>query len=158
VLGIFEANAQELSPPREPVRRSDVVYVTGRHILGFLPMHTAVEYAGATLSANDSNTSLLSDGMLVSRPNDPSDAPPLMMTLGTVASALAAPLYWAQLVAADLRYPDNLPYDSIPSIGEAGYNSNGYSHGLIRATGGVPSIDMTRFVGGEKPVPAAYFR
>jgi hypothetical protein len=158
VLGIFEANAQELTPPREATRRTDVVYVTGRHILGFLPIHTAVEYSGSTLSANDSNPALLTDGILVSHANHPSDAPPLMMTLGTVASAWAAPLYWAQLVAADSHYPDNLPYDAIPSVGAGGYNSNGYAHGLIRATGGVPSIDMTRFVGGEKPVPAAYFR
>jgi hypothetical protein len=158
VLGIFEANAQELSPPREPVRRPDVVYVTGRHILGFLPIHTAVEYAGSTLSANDSNPALLTDGTLVSHPNHPSDAPPLMMTLGTVTSAFAPPLYWAQLVAADSHYPDSLPYDAIPSVGAGGYNSNGFTHGLIRATAGIPSIDMTRFVGGEKPVPAAYFR
>jgi hypothetical protein len=43
-------------------------------------------------------------------------------------------------------------------MGDAGYNSNGYSHGLVRATAGVPSIDMNRFVGGEKPVPPHVFR
>ena len=81
----------------------------------------------------------------------------MMMTLGWVSSSLGAPVYWSRLVAADANYDDNLPYDAVPSAGAGGYNSNGYTNGLIRATAGVPSIDMTRFVGGEKPVPASAF-
>jgi hypothetical protein len=157
VLGIFEANAQELEPAREAVRRPDIVYVTGRRILGFLPIHTALEYGGSTISAYDNNSSFLDDGVLVSQVNWPSDRPSLMMTLGTVSSTLGSTLYWAQLRASDGNYDDNLPYDAVPSAGAGGYNSNGYSHGLVRATAGVASIDMTRFVGGEKPVPANVF-
>jgi hypothetical protein len=132
--------------------------VTGRRVLGFLPLHTALEYGGSTLSAFDSNSSLLGDGLLVSQPNWPSDHPTLTMTLGTVSSTLGPALYWAQLRAADANYDDDLPYDAVPSIGDAGYNSNGYSHGVVRATAGVPSIDLNRFVGGEKPVPPHVFR
>ena len=156
VLGIHDANADELDPPRNVARRSDVVYVTGRRVLGFLPLHTALEFAGSTLSAFDSDESLLGNGALVSRPNALSDRPPMMMTLGTVSSSLGAGGYWAALVAADARYPDNLPYNPVPSTG-GGYNSNGFTHGLVQATAGAPSIDMNKFVGGERPVPANLF-
>ncbi len=157
VLGLSEANAQELSPAREKGRRPEVVYVTGRKILGFLPRHTALEYNGSTISAYDNNPAFLDDGVLVSEVNWPNDDPALMMTLGTVSSGLGPALYWQRLIGADARYRDNLPYDAIPSVGVAGYNSNGYVHGIVRATGGIPSIDLTRFVGGEKPVPSTVF-
>lgn len=157
ILGIYEANAQELDPPRDVGRKPDVVYVTGRRILGFLPFHTALEYAGQTISAYDNNNSFLDDGTLVSQVNWPSDNPALMMTMGTVSSALGAPIYWTRLIAADARYRDNLDYDAVPSIGSAGYNSNGYVHGIVRATNGVPSINLSQFVGGEKPVPPQSF-
>lgn len=157
VLGIADANAQELTPPREVGRRPDVVYLTGRRILGFLPMHTALEYGGSTISAYDNNDSFLDDGTLVSQVNWPSDHPSLMMTLGTVSSTLGSTLYWTRLIGADARYDDNLVYDAVPSAGVGGYNSNGYVHGIVRATGGVPSIDLNRFVGGERPVPPAVF-
>jgi len=156
VLGIADANAQELTPPRE-VRRPDVVYVTGRRILGFLPVHTALEYGGSTISAYDNNDSFLDDGTLVSQVNWPSDHPSLMMTLGTVSSTLGSAFYWTRLIGADARYHDNLVYDAVPSAGVGGYNSNGYVHGIVRATGGVPSIDLNRFVGGERPVPPNVF-
>ena len=157
-FGIFDANADELEPKRESARRPDVVYVTGRKILGFLPRHTALEYGGATLSAHDSDETWLGDGRLVSQLNWPSDNPRLMMTLGTVSSSLGASAYWARLVSADGAYGDDLPYDAVPSVGHGGYNSNGYTRGLVLATAGVPSIDMSRFVGGERPVPAGEFR
>jgi hypothetical protein len=80
-----------------------------------------------------------------------------MQTLGTVSSTLAAAVYWSTLTAADANYDDNLPYDAVPSAGSSAYNSNGYTHGLVRATAGVPSIDMNRFVGGDKPVPPNVF-
>jgi hypothetical protein len=157
IFGISEANAQELEPPRNLSRNQDTVYVTGRHVLGFLPLHTALEYRGSTLSAFDSDDSLLGNGQLVSRPNAPSDKAPMMMTLGTVSSTLGAPTYWTQLVAADARYPDNLAYNPVPSSG-SGYNSNGFTHGLVQATAGSPSVNMSKYVGGERPVPANLFR
>jgi hypothetical protein len=119
VLGIHTANWQDIDPQRDPTRRSDVVYVTGRRVLGFLPLHTALEYGGSTLSAFDSDESLLGNGVLVSRPNALSDRPPMMMTLGSVSSTLGAGAYWLTLVASDARYPDNLPYNPVPSSNAA---------------------------------------
>lgn len=157
VLGIATANADELEPKRDLRRRPDTVYVTGRRVLGFLPIHTALEYSGSTLSAFDSDASTLGNGVLVSRPNAPSDRPSMMMTLGTVSSTLGAPGYWAQLVTADANYDDNLPYAPVPSAGSSAYNSNGFTHGLVRATAGSPSVNMSSYVGGDKPVPMSAF-
>jgi hypothetical protein len=157
LLRIGEASAATPEESGGAGRTADAVYITGRRVIGFLPMHTALEYRGSTISAYDSDDSLLGDGTLVSEVNWTRDRPLLTMTLGTVAGSLAPALYWARLLGADGRYRDNLPYDALPSIGSAGYNSNGYSHGIVQATAGVPSISMSRFVGGEKPVPSSAF-
>lgn len=157
VLGIATANADELEPRRTLARRPDTIYITGRRVLGFLPIHTAIEYAGSTLSAFDSDPSTFGNGVLVSRPNAPADHPSMMMTLGTVSSTLGAPVYWTRLVAADANYDDNLPYSPVPSAASNAYNSNGFTHGLIRATAGSPSINLNSYVGGDKPVPSSAF-
>ena len=157
LLRMGEASAATPEESGVAGRSADAVYITGRRVVGFLPMHTALEYRGSTVSAYDSDDRLLHDGTLVSQVNWVRDRPLLTMTLGTVSSSLAPALYWARLLSTDRRYRDNLPYDTLPSIGRAGYNSNGFSHGIVQATGGNPSTPMNRFVGGEKPVPASAF-
>jgi hypothetical protein len=153
LLGIGAAEAQELP------RRSDTIYVTGRRIIGWLPfMHTALEYSRSTVSAYDSDRRTLGNGVLVSEKNWVGDLPHLMMTLGTASRASTSPgLYWTQILAADTRYRDNLPYSPTPRAGEGRYNSNGYVHGILRATGGAASVDMNRFTGGNVPVPSSAF-
>ena len=158
LLRITEAGAAEPEESGTTGRSADAVYITGRRVIGFLPMHTALEYRGSTISAYDSIDGTFDDGTLISEVDWSRDRPLLMMTLGSVGSTVTPGLYWVRLLGADRRYPDNLPYDAIPSIGKAGYNSNGYSHGIVRATGGVPSIPMNRFIGGEKPVPSSSYQ
>jgi FG-GAP-like repeat len=136
---------------------NDAVYVTGRRVIGFLPMHTALEYRGSTISAYDSIDGLFDDGTLISEVDWVRDRPLLTMKLGTLSGPVAPAQYWARLRAADSRYGDNLPYDALPSIGAAGYNSNGYTHGIVRATHGASSVSLASFVGGEKPVPSSVF-
>jgi hypothetical protein len=143
----------------ETVRVSDTVYVTGRRIIGWLPfMHTALEYNRSTVSAYDSDDRTLGNGVLFSEKNWSGDFPHLMMTLGTASKAGTAPLaYWGHVLAADTRYDDHLPYSPAPRAGEGRFNSNGYVNGIVGATGGVTSIDMTRYTGGNVPVPAWAF-
>ena len=43
------------------------------------------------------------------------------------------------------------------AIYDAGYNSNGYVHGIVSATGGMATINLNNFVGGGKPVPSSVF-
>src|SRR5690606_16287271 len=114
LLGIGTASAQEAP------RRTDTVYVTGRRVIGWLPsMHTALEYNRSTISAYDSDSRTLGNGVLVSEKNWSGDLPHLMMTLGTASRASTTPaIYWTQLLAADTRYRDNLPYHPIPSAGQ----------------------------------------
>lgn len=155
LVGISVANADEQDPAAGG--QPDAVLITGRRVIGFGPLHTALQYQNTTISAYDNNDAALDDGILVSEVNWPPDHPLLTMKLGTVTGGLAPLGYWARLLEADSNYDDDLPYDALPSIGHGGYNSNGYTHGIILATNGVPSIAMGDFVGGELPVPASEF-
>jgi hypothetical protein len=42
-------------------------------------------------------------------------------------------------------------------VAPGSYNSNSYVRGLIDATGGVTTVNLSSFVGGDKPVPASKF-
>ena len=156
LAGIGEAAAQE---PGTGAGQSDAdrVLLKGRRVLGQGPFHTALEYRGSTVSAHDSDRRMLFDGTLVSQLNWPNDHPTLTLRLGYVDGPTPPVTYWASLVAADSRYDDDLPYDLFPSIGAGGYNSNSFVSGLIQATAGMPTVPMTRYVGGERPVPAGEF-
>lgn len=157
LLRMTEAGAAKAEESGTAARSGDAVHITGRRIVGVRAIHTALEYRGSTISAYDSIDGLFDDGTLVSQVDWQRDRPLLMMTLGTVGSSVPAGLYWVRLLSSDRRYPDNLPYDAVPSIGRAGYNSNGYASGIVQATAGRPSIPMSQFVGGERPVPSSSF-
>ena len=129
----------------------------GRRVLGSGPYHTVLEYRGSTISAFDSDSRALYDGLLVSQRNWSRDRPALTTRLGYVDGPLAALFYWSSLVAADRGYDDDLPYDAFPSIGFGGWNSNSFIAGIIRATAGTSTVPMATFVGGERPVPNGEF-
>jgi hypothetical protein len=163
ILGAARANAAEVptveAPPQVP-RAFDVVYLTGHHLFGVGPLHTALEYTSAVRA-----TTVISAGPkgavpnLVSELNRVSDLAPLNMTLGTVSdpgNPLAAS-YFLELLATDAKYDDDLLYAAVPVLPGV-YNSNSYVSGLLNATGGVPTIDMNAFVGGGKPVPVSEFQ
>jgi hypothetical protein len=157
LAGIANAHAQQVDEGAGGGSASDNVLLTGRRILGFGPFHTALQYGQSTVSAHDSDRRSLVDGILVSQVNWPNDHPALMMRLGIVVAGVSAPLYWSRVLAADGNYSDALPYDTFPSIGAGGYNSNSYVAGIVRATNGQPSMAMSRFVGGELPVQRSEF-
>ena len=64
--------------------------------------------------------------------------------------------YFWILKANAKNYCDCVDYDFFPGAAN-GYNSNGYTNGLIRATGGSASVNFNNYVGGARPVPANYF-
>ena len=117
---------------------------------------TTIVLNGVTYALKD-HPRVLFDGTLVSQVNWPNDHPALTMQLGAVDAADAPAAYWSRLLIADSRYDDDLKYDLFPSIGQGGYNSNSYVSGIVQATAGIPTIPMSRFVGGERPVPASEF-
>ena len=136
------------------------VYVTGHRVGGAGPYHTAVEYDDGTgrpttLSAQSVNGDLTSDV------NRPSDAPANNITLGRVAppAGVSPGDYFSAMRAADAQYCDCFDYDVFPeALPGTGYNSNSYVSGLIRATGGVPSVNLGNYYGGATPLPPGAFR
>jgi len=80
--------------------------------------------------------------LLVSELNRPRD----IQLWRNLFSARVAPLggaseddFIGQLIAADARYPDNLPYAWFPTRHGRHYNSNGYASGILRfVTGSMP--------------------
>jgi hypothetical protein len=163
ILGAARADAQEVptveAPPQNP-RTFGTVYVTGHRIFAFGPIHSAVEYTSVytpvtTISAGPEGAL----PYLVSRVNRPSDIAALNMVLGTVSDPQnpSAEAYFAELLGADARYGDDLWYKAIPVL-PGQYNSNSYVRGIIDATGGIPTINLSILVGGGRPVPVSSFR
>jgi hypothetical protein len=163
ILGIGRASADEVrteKAPRQTTRGFGTVYVTGHNIFGFGPIHTAIEYTSAytpttTISAGPEGAT----PYLVSRRNRPSDHAALNMVVGTVSDPLnsVAESYFTELLVADANYDDDLWYAAFPAA-PGTYNSNSYVRGLIDATGGVTTANLSAFVGGSKPVPASKFQ
>jgi len=163
ILGAARADAEEVPRTKAPSQTPRVfgtVYVTGHHVFGLGPIHTAIEYTSAytpttTLSAGPEGTL----PYLVSRPNRPSDNAALNMVLGTVndPQSPSAEAYFAELWLADSNYDDDLRYTLFPVV-PGTYNSNSYVRGLIDATGGVTTANLASIVGGNQPVPASKFQ
>jgi hypothetical protein len=163
ILGVARAEAEDVATakaPRQNPRVFGAVYVTGHHIFGLGPIHTAIEYTSESMP-----TTTISAGpegalpYLVSRLNRPSDNAALNMVLGTVNDPMnpVAESYFAELLVADRKYADDLWYAAFPVV-PATYNSNSYVRGLIDATGGMTTATLAAYVGGNKPVPANKFQ
>ena len=163
ILGVARADAAEVRTTKAPTQTPRVfgtVFVTGHHVFGLGPIHTAIEYTSVARP-----TTTLSAGpegalpYLVSSVNRPSDISALNMVLGTVndPQSPSGDVYFAELLLADANYDDDLVYALFP-VAPGAYNSNSYVRGLIDATGGVTTANLSAFVGGNKPVPASKFQ
>ena len=136
------------------------MYVTGHRVGGVGPYHTAVEHRDGTGRATTLSAEGI-DGHLTSEVDRPTDAPANNITLGTVTppAGVSSGDYFSALRAADVQYCDCFDYDILPeALPGTGYNSNSYVSGLIRATGGVPSVDLDNYYGGSTPLPPGAFR
>lgn len=123
------------------------------------PYHTAIEYDDGTGRPTTLSAERI-DGKLTSNVNRPTDAPANNITLGTVTppAGVSPGDYFSSLRGADAQYCDCLDYDLFPeALPGTGYNSNGYVPGLIRVTGGAPSLNLGNYYGGATPVPAGAF-
>ena len=144
-------------PDRQRVRRPGEIYVTAHRVAGIGPIHVAVEYTGTNgttiFSAGPEN------GNLVSELNRKSDLPGKNFAVGTLYPpvGVAAEQYVEIMLEADQNYCDCVDYDTFPEIMD-GYNSASYISGLINATGGSTSVDLSEYIGGGVPLPDAYFR
>jgi hypothetical protein len=165
ILGIGRANAQEVetaeAPPQVP-RVLDNVYITGRRALGVVPAHTAIEYVDPLVTRvwiSAFGEFVGGNLRLVAYERHPADAPHLNATLGTVQEpGNRNALYFAELRNARRNYDNDLCYALTPVSSSPCYNSNGFTSGVIVATGGHSSIDLSIFPGGAHPVPAGAFQ
>jgi RHS repeat-associated protein len=156
---MFTGPSSQSDSSEQNGREPGQVYVTGHRMGGIGPYHTALEYDDGTgqpttLSAGST------DGELRSDVNRPTDAPVNNNTLGTVTppAGVSPGRYFSNLLAADANYCDCFDYDVFPgALPGAGYNSNSYVPGLVRATGGVSSVNLGNYYGGETPLPAEAF-
>jgi RHS repeat-associated protein len=63
-----------------------------------------------------------------------------------------------QLLTADAKYPDNLPYAWFPTRNGRRYNSNSYASGILRFVTGSMPPQPPHTPGFRKPVPAQEFQ
>ena len=125
-----------------------------------MPAHTAIEYTSAFVGAYWVSAFAEFGPLpkLVAHERDPADSPRLMVTLGQVQEpGNPNSVYFVEVVAGARIYDDNLCYALDPPPGGSCYNSNGFIRGLVTATGGIPTIDLSIFPGGDNPVPAHAF-
>jgi RHS repeat-associated protein len=144
------------------------VYVTGHRVGTFGPYHTALEYDDGIgvqwISAGPEGTSLEGFEKLVGGVGNESnglrrtDRPILNKALSVVAppKGVSAGEYFNTLTTAVGNYSNLVDYDMFPGISNS-YNSNSYVSGLLNATGGTSSVNMSGFVGGGKPLPKEHF-
>jgi hypothetical protein len=140
----------------EEPRQADIVYITGRKTKFLDAFHLAIEHTPSSTNIWSALSAFQKQDKLHSLPNNPVEI--MNITLGTVSSAgVLPPAHYSAMLSADLKYKDDCHYNAIPEIPGAGYNSNGYVHGLVKATEGTASIDFNGYVGGFKPVPEIHF-
>jgi hypothetical protein len=142
------------------------VYITGHRVGGVGPYHTALEYdpgTGPIWTSAHTPEGRLDAGLfgdpITSGVGSPFDAPANNITIGTVTppAGMSPGEYFSSVLSASAACCGNLDYALFPSRIFDGYNSNGFISGLVQATGGTPSVDFARFVGGGHPIPPRYF-
>ncbi len=173
ILGIGQANAvpTDEAPPQQ--LDPNCITLNARHVSGLGPIaqHASVVYMSAGgpyhwVSAFDGDERALFDGLLVSQREAPSDNPRLTQIVSPVTGPGLPPCgdpisnqaEWASVLIVDGHYDDDLTYDAIPTVG-VGYNSNGYAHGLLNASGLTATVSfLDRLVGWSLPVPYSAFQ
>jgi hypothetical protein len=161
-------NGYQFDPFAQKGRTPGNIYVTGHRVGKVGPYHTALEYDDGTgvqwISAGPEGTSLEGFEKLVGGVGNESnglrrtDRPILNKALGVVAppKGVSAGEYFNTLTTAIGNYSNPVDYDMFPGIFNS-YNSNSYVSGLLNATGGTSSVNMSGFVGGGKPLPKEHF-
>lgn len=175
IVRIAQANEDEVEPEEAPAQThpSSCMQVRSRNVLGIGPLgrHASLHYLSgvpaSVIGAYDSVADPAFDGVLFSVRD-----PALDHYLNTMLVSIVNPpagqqcdftilqAYWQVVLSAEGNYEDDLPYDKNGNP-EDGYNSNGFVHGIVNATGG--SVDdppglLDRLWGWDNPVPASNFQ
>ncbi|ALU44081.1 SpvB/TcaC N-terminal domain-containing protein [Pseudoalteromonas rubra] len=144
-------------------REEGKIYITG-HRVAKTAIHLAIEYTGENgaewISAGPEGLTIEGAQLLVSgqTAQRPTDMPSENFTVGEVIApeGMTNAEYFNQLKSAQLIYCNCVDYDLFPGIMNS-YNSNSFVSGIIQATGGTPTVDLSFYYGGGKPLPGKYF-
>ena len=162
-------NAERRRGPRNQYRdrKPGQIYITGHSVSGG-PTHTAIEFDDGNgvhwISAGPEGWGAEGFERLVGGIGNlingfrPTDAPQFNRTIATVTppSGVTPSQYFQVLSSAASVYCNCVDYDLFPGLSDS-YNSNSYVAGLLNATGGSSSRDLSFFYGGAKPLPKSYF-
>jgi RHS repeat-associated protein len=153
-------------------REPGQIYITGHRVLGIGPVHLALEYdngVGVTWISAGPPEGRLDFGLFgdpvvsgvgtLDNPVRQTDRPEFNTTIGTVSPPVGASPgeYFNSLTAAAASFCGCVDYALFPSNAFDGYNSNSFIAGIVQATGGIPSVPFSRFVGGQLPIPGQYY-
>lgn len=133
-------------------REEGLIYLTGHRVGGIGPLHTAYEYKSAEMQKPETISAVNHEGRLVAGYNNETDNPEHNMTLGILSPQIpySYDSYW-QLMK-DSAFDFNKKWRHYPndaSLLSDEKNSNSFTEGLGRCTGGVNSYDMDSLVGGN---------
>ena len=144
------------------------VYLVGHPVQAVGPLHTAIEYRDEYgvfwISAGPEGWSVEGFQVLAGGVGTytngvrPTDVPANNAVLAEVQPppGLTSQDYFERLRSGASAYCNCADYDLFPDPAD-GYNSNSYTIGLIQATGGRTDFNPSSLVGGNKPLPPAYF-
>lgn len=169
VLSLFLLLKHSKSPKG---RVQDTIYLTGRKVLWFGPLHTALEYtrsfAGVPLTSITSaapSVPFSTFGYLNNGLNRSEDIGNPTVTTVTSPSHPLALYHWDAIFEGHLKYKDDcIPYEaSRPWVGSppfpnGEFNSNSYIAGLLELTNSfLATGSMSDFWRGDNPVPNVYY-
>lgn len=156
------------SADKDDTRRPGQVYLVGHPVQAVGPLHTAIEYRDEYgvfwISAGPEGWSVEGFQVLAGGVGTytngvrPTDVPANNAVLAEVQPppGLTSQDYFERLRSGASAYCNCADYDLFPDPAD-GYNSNSYTIGLIQATGGRTDFNPSSLVGGNKPLPPAYF-
>ena len=158
-------NEEDLNSRRDATNKTRLpgrIWATGHRVAKYGAINMALEYRAAEgavpmwISAGPEGGSIGGFDLLVSDSNllRPTDIPSDNFTVGEVIplKGTSATTYFTQLQAAEKKYCDCLDYDLFPGVTN-GHNSNSFVVGVVSATGGSFSFNVSDFYGGNKPAP-----
>ncbi len=142
------------------IRQPGQIYLVGHPVRDIGPLHTAIEYRDEYgvfwISAGPEGWSVEGFQVLAGGVGSyvngirPTDVPANNAVLAEVQPppGITAQEYFQNLRSGASAYCNCADYDLFPDFAD-GYNSNSYTIGLIRATGGSTYYDTTGLVGGS---------
>jgi RHS repeat-associated protein len=160
-VAAFSYMFARLAAPKPAAMNGGKIYITGRRVGKAFAVHLGISRHGSSDAIGAEPDGFGAEGASwlkaeFPRSEDDTSNPYGNVVLGEVVppEGMTTTEYF-DLLESHVNY-SQVDYDYFPGISD-GYNSNSFVRGVIEATGGSSSIDLSNFVGGGKPVPKSAF-